>query len=71
MHKETDVHNTSLSSGQSVQANNVISSSLNGMFKVASILQQIITEPNGAVTKEHNIVAITRRVLNLIKENCH
>ena len=41
------------------------------MFKVAAIVQQIMTELNGAVTEEQKIVAITRIVLNLMKENCH
>jgi hypothetical protein len=50
MHKDSDVRNASLSSGQSVQANNVTSSSLNGMFKVAAVIQQIMTEINGTVT---------------------
>jgi len=40
------------------------------MFKVAAIVQQIMTELNGAIT-EHKIVAITRIVLNLMKENGH
>lgn len=64
LHKDTEVRNASLSSGQSVQAKSVTNSSLNDMFKVADIVQQIVTELNGAVTEEHNIVAITRIVLN-------
>jgi uncharacterized coiled-coil protein SlyX len=39
------------------------------MFKVARIVQQIMTELNGAVTEEQKIVAITKLVLNLMKEN--
>jgi hypothetical protein len=40
--------------GQSVQANKVDSSPLN-MFKVAAIVQQIMTELAGAVTEEQKI----------------
>ena len=65
-HKDTEIRNASPS--QSVQAN-TINNSLNDMFKVATIVQQIMTELNGAVTEEQKIVAITRIVHNLIKEN--
>jgi hypothetical protein len=57
--------------GQSVQANSVNSSPLNDMFKVAAIVQQIMTELNGAVTEETKIMAITKIVLNLMKESGH
>jgi hypothetical protein len=56
-------------SGQSAQAPSVTTSSLDGMFKVATIVQQIMTELNGA--EESKIVAITRIVLNLMKQNGH
>jgi len=39
------------------------------MFEVATIVQQIMTELNGPVTEEQKIVAITKIVLNLMKEN--
>jgi uncharacterized coiled-coil protein SlyX len=39
------------------------------MFQVAGIVQQIMTELSGAVTEEQKIVAITKLVLNLMKEN--
>jgi hypothetical protein len=35
------------------------------MFKVATVVQQIMTELNGAVSEEDKIVAITKIVLNL------
>jgi hypothetical protein len=57
--------------GQSVQAPPVNSSSLDDMFKVAIIVQQIMTELNGAVSEENEIVAITKTVLNLMKQNGH
>jgi hypothetical protein len=41
------------------------------MFKVAAIVQQIMTELNGAVMEEQKVVAITRLVFNLMKENGH
>jgi hypothetical protein len=67
-HKDTETRNASHSSGQSVQANTV-NNSLNDMFKVPTIVQQVMTELNGAVTEEEKIVAITRIVLNLMKDN--
>jgi hypothetical protein len=69
-HTDTAVRDASHSSGQSVQANNV-NSSLNDMFKVAAIVQQIMTGHNGAVTEEQKIVVITRIVINLLKTNVH
>jgi hypothetical protein len=71
LHKDTDARNASLSSGQSVQANNVISSPLNDMFKVAAIAQQIMTELNAAFTEEQKLLAITRIVCSQMKENGH
>jgi hypothetical protein len=56
--------------GQSVQTSSATTSSLD-MFKVAAIVQQIMTELNGAVSEENKIVAITKIVLNLMKQNGH
>jgi hypothetical protein len=55
--------------GQLVQAPPVNSSSLDNMFKVATVVQQIMTELNGAVSEENKIVAITKTVLNLMNQN--
>ena len=68
LHKDVEDRNASHKSGQSVNTN---SSTLNDMFKVATIVQQIMTELNGAVTEEQKIVVITRIVLNLMKGNGH
>jgi hypothetical protein len=57
--------------GQSVQISNVNSVSLDDMFKVATVVQQIMTELNSAVSEEEKIVAITKIVLNLMKHNGH
>jgi hypothetical protein len=57
--------------GQSVQTSSVNSVSLDGMFKVATVVQQIMTELNGAVLEEGKIVAITKIVLNLMKRDGH
>jgi hypothetical protein len=38
---------------------------------VATVVQQIKTESNGAVLEEAKILAITKIVLNLIKQNGH
>jgi hypothetical protein len=46
-------------------------SSVDDMFKVATVVQQIMTELNGAVSEEDKIVAITKIVLNLMKQNGH
>jgi hypothetical protein len=55
--------------GQSVQAPNVNSSSLDNMFKVASLVQQIMTGLNEAVSEEQKIVAITKIVMKLMNSN--
>jgi hypothetical protein len=55
----------------SVQASNANSSSLNDMFTVvATIFQQLVTELNGAESEEDRIMAITKIVLKLMKQNC-
>jgi hypothetical protein len=41
------------------------------MFKVATIVQQIMTELNGAVSEEGKTVVITKIVINLMKQNGH
>jgi hypothetical protein len=55
--------------GQSVQADNVNSASLNNMFRVASVVQQIMTGLNEAVSEEKKIVAITKIVLTIRNNN--
>jgi hypothetical protein len=54
-----------------VQATCVKSSSLDDMFRVASAVQQIMTELNGAVPEEEKIVVITKIVLNIMKRDGH
>jgi hypothetical protein len=39
------------------------------MLKVASVVQQIVIELNGAVSQEAKIFTITKIVLNLMKQN--
>jgi hypothetical protein len=41
------------------------------MLRVVTIVQQIMTEFNGAVSKEDKIVDITKIVLNLLKQVGH
>jgi hypothetical protein len=41
------------------------------MLKVISVVQQIMTELGGALSEEEKIVAITKIVLKLMKENCN
>jgi hypothetical protein len=57
--------------GQSVQTSNVNSVSLDDIFKIATVVQQIMTELNGTVSEEGKIVAITKIVLNLMKHDGH
>jgi hypothetical protein len=57
---------------QSVRAPNVNSLSLDNMLKVVvTVVQQIMTESNGAVWEEAKILAITKIVLNLMEQNGH
>jgi hypothetical protein len=56
--------------GQSVRAPNINSLSLDKMLKVVvTVIQQIMTESNGAVIEEAKILAITKIVLNLMEQN--
>jgi hypothetical protein len=57
-------------SGQSVRAQKANSQPLDDM-RVVTVLQQIMTELNGAVSEEDKIVTITKIVLNLKKQNGH
>jgi hypothetical protein len=41
------------------------------MFKVATVVQEIMTELNEAVSEEDKIMVITKMVHNLIKQNGH
>jgi hypothetical protein len=57
-------------STNSVQAPNAISSSLDDMFKVVTmIFQQIMTELNRDESEEDRIMAITKTVSKLMKQN--
>jgi hypothetical protein len=57
--------------GQSVRAPIVSSQPLDNMLIVATAVQQIMTEFYGAVSEEDKIVAITKIVLNLMKQDGH
>jgi hypothetical protein len=57
--------------GQSVRARTVNSQPLDNMWRVVTVVQQIMTEFNGAVSEEDKIVAITKIVLNLVNQNGH
>jgi hypothetical protein len=57
--------------GQSVRAPNVNSQPLDNMLRVVTAVQQIMTKFNGAVSEEDKIVAITKIVLNLMKQDGH
>jgi hypothetical protein len=41
------------------------------MLRAVTVEQQIMTEFNGAVSEQDKIVAITKIVLNLMKQNGH
>jgi hypothetical protein len=57
--------------GQSVPAQRVNSQPLDNMLRVVTVVQQITTEFNCAVSEEDKIVVITKIVLNLMKQNGH
>jgi hypothetical protein len=41
------------------------------MLRVVTVVQQIMTQFNGAVSENAKLVAITKIVLNLMKQNEH
>jgi hypothetical protein len=41
------------------------------MFRVATVVQQIMTEFSGAVSEEAKVAAIMKIVLNLMNQNGH
>jgi hypothetical protein len=41
------------------------------MLRVVTVVKQLMREFNGAVSEEDKIVAITKTVLNLMKQNGH
>jgi hypothetical protein len=41
------------------------------MLRIVTIVLQFMTELNGAVSEEEKIVAITKIILNLMKQNDH
>jgi hypothetical protein len=55
--------------GQSVPAPDVNSLPLDNMFRVVNVVQQIMTQFTGAVSEEETILAITKTVLYLMKQN--
>jgi hypothetical protein len=57
--------------GLPVQASNISSVSLDNMFRIATVVQQIMTEFSGAVSEEEKIVAITKIVFNLLNKYGH
>jgi hypothetical protein len=68
---EHRVPNTnSKKTGQLVWAPNINSLSLDKTLKVlVTVVQQIMTESNGAVLEKAKILAITKIVLNLLEQN--
>jgi hypothetical protein len=57
--------------GQLVWAPTVNIQLLDNILRVETVVQQIMTEFNGAVSQEDKIVAITKIILNLMKQNGH
>jgi hypothetical protein len=55
--------------GQSVPAPNVNSMPLDNMLRAITVVQQIMTELSGAVSKKDKILAITQIVLDLMEQN--
>jgi hypothetical protein len=56
---------------QSVTDSIVNSLPLDVMLRTVTIVQQFMTEFNGAVSEEEKTVAITKTVFNLIKQSNH
>jgi hypothetical protein len=57
--------------GQSVRVQTVSSQPLDNILRVVTAVQQIMTEISGAVTEKDKKVAITKIVLNLMKQDGH
>jgi hypothetical protein len=57
--------------GQSVRTPKVNSAPVDSMLRVVTVVQQIMTEYNGAVSEQDKIVPNTKIVLNLTKQNGH
>jgi hypothetical protein len=57
--------------GQSAEAPNVNSLPLDNMLRIVTLVQQFMTELNGAMSEEEKTVAITKTVLSLMKQNIH
>jgi hypothetical protein len=57
--------------GQSVRGRTVNRKPLDNMLRVVTVVQQIMTEFNGAVSEEDKIVVITKIVLNRMNQNGH
>jgi hypothetical protein len=55
--------------GQSAPAHIVNSLPLDNIVRVVTVVQQIMTEYNGAVSKEAKIQAISKIVLTLLEQN--
>jgi hypothetical protein len=67
----TPVSGQQQNAAQSVRAPNVNSQPLDSMLRVVTEVQQIMTEFSGALSEEDKIVAITKIVLNLMKQDGH
>jgi hypothetical protein len=57
--------------GQSVRTPIINNQPLDNMLRVVTAVHQIMTEFNDAVSEEDKIVAITKIVLNLMKQDDH
>jgi hypothetical protein len=62
---------TPAQSRQSGRAQKANSQPLDDMMQLVTVAQQIMNELNGAVSEEDKLVAITKIVLNLMKQNGH
>jgi hypothetical protein len=57
--------------GQSVRPPTVSRQPLVNMLRVVTVVQHIMTEFNGVVSEEDKILAISKILLNLMKQNGH
>jgi hypothetical protein len=69
--QETETQQNTPNQGRPTRATVVAAATLANMFKIATFVQQIMTEQNGTVSKEENIVSISKVVPKLMNGNGH
>jgi hypothetical protein len=60
---------TNKASGQSMQANVVNNNSMDDMYFLFTMVQQILTGLSGAASEEETVLVITKAAFSLLKHN--